>query len=232
MSGAWAQTATGRALDYGAPSIEPQHLYSEIANGLAIVTRFAGATDLPYSVAQHSVQMAEAAEDETGDRELAAFCLLHDAHESPFGDMPSPTKVAIADEIAASIMRAGGTEAAGQHAAEYFRRALRTLTGRLDRVILEAAGLDHARFVERAREIKEYDLRALYTEREHLMHRAPRPWILDDRRLKPLPLRRGPIKCWPTAVAAERFVCALDRLCPIGAASAGRDMARTGELFA
>ncbi|HAW46287.1 MAG TPA: hypothetical protein DCX34_03480, partial [Roseovarius sp.] len=224
-----AQTVTGRPLDYPGPVVEPIHLYTEIAHGLSIISRFAGATDMAYSVAQHSVQMAEAAEHETGDRELAAFCLLHDAHETPFGDIPSPTKMAIADEITASIIRAGGTEAAGQHAAGYFKRAIKTITGRQDRAIVEAAGLDYARFVARAREITEYDLRALFTEREHLLRRPPRPWAIDDRRWKPLPLKRGPIRPWPAAAAYERFVGALDRLCPIGAAAAGRESALQNE---
>lgn len=227
MSGAWAQTGTGRALDYAAPAIAPHHLYSEIARGLSTIGRFGGAIDITFSVAQHSVLMAEAVEDETGDPELAAFCLLHDAHETPFGDIPSPTKAAIAEEMAASVVRAGGTAKAAEHVAGIFRQAVKTITGRLDRAILEAAGHDYARFVERRAEIAEYDLRALYTERMHLMLRRPKPWAIDDRTWKPLPQRRGQIRSWPAPVAAERFCQALDRLCPRGAHDAGRTFTAT-----
>lgn len=219
---AWAQTRTGRVLDYDAPVIAAEHLFSEVAHGLSLISRFGGSTETAYSVAQHSVIMAEAAEDETGDAELAAFCLLHDGHETPFGDIPSPSKAAIADEIEAALRRRGASEAVSGAMREVFKEAVRAVTNRFDAAIFAAAGLSHERYRARAAEVHAYDMRALLTERRDLLLPPPRRWVVDDQGFKFLPMRLGRIRCWTSGLAEERFVETLTRLCPEAARAAGR----------
>lgn len=52
-----------------------------------------------YSIAQHSVKMAEASLFVYGDPILAMQCLLHDAGECYTGDITNPLKVLIKDKI-------------------------------------------------------------------------------------------------------------------------------------
>lgn len=64
-----------------------------IAHHLAIINRFTGATCRPYSVAEHSLLVAEIAERELrlGALGLKA-ALLHDAHEAITNDLSTPPK--------------------------------------------------------------------------------------------------------------------------------------------
>jgi 5'-deoxynucleotidase YfbR-like HD superfamily hydrolase len=66
-------------------------LFGDVAEGLARICRFGGhVPGNPYSVAQHCVIGADAAMEETRDANIAAYFLLHDAHEFVFGDMTTP----------------------------------------------------------------------------------------------------------------------------------------------
>jgi hypothetical protein len=58
----------------------------DIAHALALTNRFGGHTDVPYSVAEHSIAVAACA---TEDKLKA---LLHDAAEAYLGDICRPTK--------------------------------------------------------------------------------------------------------------------------------------------
>lgn len=64
----------------------------DIAFGLSRQMRFNGHTKFPYSVAQHSMFVAELM-----PAELAAYGLVHDAHEAYMGDITSPVKSAMAE---------------------------------------------------------------------------------------------------------------------------------------
>ncbi|MCQ0986434.1 hypothetical protein [Jiella marina] len=218
----FAATVTGRLVDLTAPEIAPEHLWSEVAHGLSQLARFAGQTATAYSIAQHCVLMAEAAEDETGDPALAAHCLLHDAHEAFLGDKTSPRKRleeaefralaadnAIPDHIVTAwIARWRGDGRRGET--------------RLDRAIWRAAGLaEPDAAMERA--IAAYDLRALATEKRDLFS-GSKPWPGLPADTEPLPLRAGRIRPWPPGRAFERFSQALGRLCPDAAAVAGRTL--------
>ena len=77
------------------PSVfHPKHL----ARSLAHVPRFGGQTFRHYSVAQHSVRVANWVFRETeGNKTLAFKALLHDAAESVLGDVPSPLKALLGD---------------------------------------------------------------------------------------------------------------------------------------
>ncbi|MEF2553221.1 HD domain-containing protein [Aurantimonas sp. A2-1-M11] len=219
---AWAQTVTGRALDFAAPVVEPEHLFTEIAHGLSLIARFAGQTAIAYSVAQHSVLMAEACEDEIDDPLVAAYCLLHDGHEAYLGDTPSPAKAAIEAEMLTAAAEAGVPDQVVEAQIARWRTLRRRIEQRLDTVIHRAAGLppidDRARTI-----VKSYDVRALKTERRDLMARwDPRPWHPSVEQAQPLLLRNGRIRPWPAGIAAERFIIALNRLCPNAALAAGR----------
>ena len=78
----------------------------EIAHSLAQINRFTGHCVRPYSVAEHSLLVADIVRDQAGaacgvtdapliQLELAA--LLHDAHESCTGDAASPIKRVLGD---------------------------------------------------------------------------------------------------------------------------------------
>lgn len=64
--------------------------FGVVAEHLAKIARFNGATSAPYSVAQHSVVVADALPPE-----IRIYGLLHDAHEAYTGDLPTPTQAAL-----------------------------------------------------------------------------------------------------------------------------------------
>ena len=85
----WIQTFTGRAFDLSSP--QPEQVCTEdIAHALANCCRYAGHSRWHYSVAQHSLLVAEIVA--ATDPELALAALLHDAAEAYIGDWSSPLK--------------------------------------------------------------------------------------------------------------------------------------------
>ena len=62
----------------------------DIAHHLAMKCRFNGATKYHYSVAQHSVNCANVAAGVFDNEMLVKLCLLHDAAEAYFPDIPRP----------------------------------------------------------------------------------------------------------------------------------------------
>lgn len=88
----WMVTASGQ--DYflcGLRSPEQVDIM-DIAHSLSMINRFTGHTIRPYSVAEHSLLVADicAMEGHSPITQLAA--LLHDAHEAYTGDVSSPVK--------------------------------------------------------------------------------------------------------------------------------------------
>ena len=69
----------------------------DIAHHLALLNRFCGATELPYSVAQHSVVVARITEQASDDPLLSLQALLHDAPEAYTGDITTPMQMALGD---------------------------------------------------------------------------------------------------------------------------------------
>jgi uncharacterized protein len=77
------------------PLLAPQTEHIEIrdiAHHLALLNRFCGATDMPISVAQHSVYVARVVAHLKGDPIAQLWGLLHDAHEAYVGDIPRPMR--------------------------------------------------------------------------------------------------------------------------------------------
>jgi hypothetical protein len=91
--GSWQQTFTGRQFWPCDPRPEDVCL-EDIAHHLALMCRFGGACRVFYSVAEHSVRVAELVWDRTnGDREAALAGLLHDASEAYLVDIPKTTQI-------------------------------------------------------------------------------------------------------------------------------------------
>lgn len=99
MADGWIQTYTGVEFTFTEPVAEQVRL-ADIAHALAHTCRYAGHCGPFYSVAEHSVHVAERVErrawslglPEAQVYELARAALLHDAAEAYIGDFPSPLK--------------------------------------------------------------------------------------------------------------------------------------------
>lgn len=90
----WIQTFTGKKFYPLDPDPELICL-EDIAHSLACQGRYAGHARQFYSVAQHSVHLAEVIMDRhpLSDRfRLAKYALLHDASEAYLTDIPAPLK--------------------------------------------------------------------------------------------------------------------------------------------
>ncbi len=82
----WITTFTGKKLHYLNP--QPDEICIEdIAHALALTCRFGGHCCKFYSVAEHSVRVAQIV-----DRKDKLAALLHDAHEAYLHDVPRPIK--------------------------------------------------------------------------------------------------------------------------------------------
>lgn len=89
--GPWIETYTGIKFYPLDPKPEDINIY-DIAHSLSMLTRFNGHCEEFYSVAQHSVLVAELVYKMTGSLVDARWGLLHDATEAYIGDMTRPLK--------------------------------------------------------------------------------------------------------------------------------------------
>jgi len=145
----WLQTWTGRAWCADEPEAYDYSI-EELAHCLAGIPRFVNHTrSQPYSVAQHSILVAQEVRSEGGGPRLVSAALLHDAAEAFLQDLPHPVKVM--------------PELAGY----------RALMKRTEEAIAAHFGLldviDHIA-------IKRADLVLLATEKRDLMAPEPHPW--------------------------------------------------------
>jgi len=85
--GNWFQTFTGKQFYVLDPRPEDVCI-EDIAHHLSLICRFNGATVAHYSVAQHSVLVADSLPEE-----LRLWGALHDAAEAYIGDMVRPLKL-------------------------------------------------------------------------------------------------------------------------------------------
>ncbi|WP_058600631.1 hypothetical protein [Aureimonas ureilytica] len=214
----WMQTLPGAPFTLRAPHVTPAMLTGEIATALARIPRFAGHTIEFYSVAQHSVLCAEAAEAETDDRELAAYCLLDSAHVAYTGDTPRPMVAAVARQIADDI-DPYTAHVIGPRRARNFLASRERIKGGIDTEIFRAAGLSLERHIEHREAVKAIGLRALRTERDDLMHPGARSWDADIEAAERLPVSTGIIRPLPEREARALFIATLRRLCPAIAAA-------------
>ena len=177
--------------------------FAVIAEHLAKEKRYNGATlGLEYSVAEHCTRGVEAILSATNNRELAAYFLLHDAHEAFLKDDTTPKKRALA---------AVAQESFGLLASEIMA-AFDMLTDRIDAAVHEAAGLqwpppDHIKPL-----IKHVDLTMFVTEWRDLMGGIQHPNWAPYERFVPLPDRIEPEKSWMQA--RYRFIMTAYDLLP------------------
>lgn len=170
MTGTILTLSNGRGIDLLGPKASDID-FAVIAEHLAKENRYNGATPgRVYSVAEHCVRGSTAAYEATGDRELAAYFLLHDGHEAFLKDDTTPKKRA----IGALAFEAFGV------LATTITLAFDLLTDRFDVAIHEAAGLPWPPSPEMRARIKHWDLTMFVTEWRDLMgnleHPDPKPY--------------------------------------------------------
>ena len=137
---------------------------ADIAHSLSQTARFRGHGQFFYSVAQHSIMVAEMMRQDGCSKLEQAAGLLHDAHEAYVGDVPTPLKWACPDldRIEAEVETA-------------LRRALLP--------DIDPGFFDNV--------VKTYDLAVLHFEARHLLRPVPAwvngstiPWGYDGLRVK------------------------------------------------
>jgi uncharacterized protein len=195
--------ANGAGIDLLDP--KPEDIdFNVVAEHLAKEKRYNGATrDVEYSVAEHCVRGANAILVETEDATLAAYFLLHDAHEHTIKDDTTPKKRALAE---LAQQRFGVL-------AEHVMETFKLLEYRQDVAIHEAAGLawppPSPALVSA---IKRWDLIMFVTEWRDLMAAAPHPNWKDYQHVTALEDRIG--NPWPWQTARSRYLAACYRLLP------------------
>ncbi len=132
-------THTGHTIDLVNPS-EDQIYLDDIATALSRICRFAGHSNVFFSVAQHSVLVMSLVGESFGGNELEG--LLHDAPEAYLGDVISPLK---------HLLGAG----------------YKTLETNFETVIAQKFGLHWDSSIKSA--IKKADLKALELEHQALI---------------------------------------------------------------
>jgi hypothetical protein len=169
-------TASGAEYHYtGLAALQPGGRpvrIEDIGHQLAMINRFHGATQRPYSVAEHSLFVSEIAQRNGCTLIVQLAALLHDAHEIYTQDMSSPAKRAI-NWLAA---QSGGTKAWAQFEEDH------------ERTVHRHFGLLTV-FKSRRAELHRMDMEALATERRDLMpfdSYLHTPWqVLGDREVDP-----------------------------------------------
>jgi hypothetical protein len=203
MTRAWAQTLTGRAVALSQPRMVDIDPLVDMPEALARICRFNGAVPGGlYSVAQHCVHVSDAILDERGDAMLAAYGLLHDAHEYLLGDITTP-QLAAFEEIEREAFPEWPLR---------IREVVAVAKHRADHAIWRACGLPKIDD-EAARIVHDYDVRMLAMERRHLLTAPPKSWGAAIERAEPIRMR-GAIRPWSIAQSADAFRDRLSKLCP------------------
>lgn len=171
------ETLSGRLVDLLNPLPE-QVVLEDIATSLARIPRFVGHTSQIYSVASHSIHVAELVHHFLFDDQVSApvpmfndiaqlrapikclitmHALLHDAHEAYIGDIPSPLKRQ--PEIHAFVKQ---------------------IEAGLDRAIHKSLGVDHLATPIGHKLIKHCDGLAQVIEGRHFMASGGALWNLPQ----------------------------------------------------
>jgi uncharacterized protein len=186
----WIQTYTGRAFDLSRPTPSMVDIV-DIAHALATLNRYTGHAAWPYSIAQHSIMVAEIVICTRPELGLAA--LMHDSPEAYTNDLSSPIKV---------LMRQRHEGPASSLFDEIDGDVMHAIAVRFRLPALTPA--DH-------RLIKHADLVALATEKRDLFGPAPQAGWGDATGFEmPEPLDRA-CERWPWEKAKARFLEAFER---------------------
>jgi 5'-deoxynucleotidase YfbR-like HD superfamily hydrolase len=90
-------TFTGKQFYFESPIENDSICIEDIAHALSMICHFGGHTQQFFSVAQHSVLVAQAAALDGFDIPFQRWALLHDAAEAYLGDMTRPLKKLLPD---------------------------------------------------------------------------------------------------------------------------------------
>lgn len=181
-SRAFVQLHSGFCVDLMAPDFTALTL-TDLATGLSRLPRFNGATrGRPYSVAQHSILVADILKGQRHNLHTLRAGLLHDAHEAVMGDIATPVKAALG------------------------REAVHQVETRLAIALFVRFGLGPLLVHHWA--IHDADQIALQTERRDLLTRSAWPW--PEAQHEPIP--NLIIEPWPESLAHTRFLIAAARL--------------------
>lgn len=169
----FVQMVSGRCVPLLSPKPEDIDI-RDIAHGLARIQRFQGQITRAYSVADHSLRVADVLAAEGAPPALEMVGLLHDAAEYVTGDIVRPVKDAW------EIMDGGS-----------FGMVWRTMESRLQAAIHGAFGLPTALCPAWSAAIKRADLQVFVTEVRDL---RPEPILVDwPDDIVPLPGRIAPL---------------------------------------
>ncbi len=168
----WIQTNTDHAFDLAAPCAADVYI-EDIVWGLGSLPRYVGQGRHFYSVAEHSVLIAEYLARAGHSDQIVLGGLLHDSSEAYCGDPSAPLRRALPPEA---------------------RDAMKALEHRVERAICEKLGVPFDLLHHAA--VKDADTRILLDEKRTLFGPSPRPWAIAD--LEPLGVD---LQCWPAAVA-------------------------------
>jgi hypothetical protein len=187
------QTASGRYLDL--TNFTPSDFNAlDIASSLSKLCRYCGHCRMFYSVAEHSVMVAEILKQQGHTPAVQLLGLFHDAHEAYTGDMLSPLKRF--DWSSAGGMEFGALQ---QEIQEAIEEAVLP-----DGIDLEPSAIEV---------VHQADLVALATERAYLMDMSPNVdagtcWqVLEN--VLPMPIQIW--GRWP-ANAEQNFLWEYERL--------------------
>lgn len=154
----WVQTVSGIPFDLLDPKPDMVRV-DDIAHALSRIVRFNGHTSgEPYSVAHHSMLVADLLASWGAPPAIVREGLLHDAAEAYYGDIVSPLKRAMVAGISRDISD------------------FETVADRIDEVVRKTLGLPpmQSQLVTRA------DLVALAIERRDLFGSCERDWHLGE----------------------------------------------------
>jgi len=164
---AWIQTYSGKKFHIFDPKPEEVDI-EDIAHALSLLCRFNGQCNMFYSVAEHSMYVANEVENE-GSVELTVAALFHDASEAYIGDMTKPLK--------------------------RYMDSYKEVENNIQRVIEKKFYLTENIFDNKI--IKDADMAVLLAEKRDLMSEEPEPWdinvtpistkivpVLDSKRIK------------------------------------------------
>lgn len=172
----WTHTTRGRALDLLNPRVEDVEI-TEIAMALGNQCRYSGGVRRFYSVAEHSVLIAQWLRANGHGPCTQMGGLLHDAAEAYTGDLTWPMQQVLFGDH--------GPDAASNEAGSVVRARYKRTQFLLDEVIANTVGIASAWLHVAA--VKDADVRILLDERAALLTEPPpRPWLIEEAGAKPL----------------------------------------------
>lgn len=172
----WINTFSGQAVDLDNPLPE-QIKFGDIAHALSRLQRWCGHSRRPFSVAEHSVVVAQLVKDmhpwTMDPQEMVLAALFHDAHEAYTNDVSSPLKTLLPE--------------------------LRAIQSRLQTAIESSLGIPR---LSKSHAVITADLMSLSLERDQLLAPCVRDWGWDP----PKPHVQIQLQCLDPGEAYDLFV--------------------------